>query len=91
MAGQSLGMFSCDELRRIAREEYGFGDVLAGIWCPYSTPNAGWIRNCPVGNYCINPESIQPCPEGKFCPHKTRIPEIDCPSCEEGEIELRRD
>lgn len=89
MAGNSLGMFSCDELRRIAREEYGFGDVLAGIWCPYSTPNAGWIRNCPVGNYCPDSKANLTCPEGKFCNYKTSSPTLEggamsCQRCNAG-------
>lgn len=48
-----LGAFSCDELALIAREEFQFGDILAGIWCP---ENVGNLRNCPRGYYC--PDSV---------------------------------
>ena len=89
MAGQSLGMFSCDELRRIAREEYGFGDVLAGIWCPLAYPNAGWIRNCPVGSYCPDSKANRTCPAEKFCDYKTSSLTLEggampCQRCDAG-------
>lgn len=89
MAGESLGMFSCDELRRIAREEYGFGDVLAGIWCPLAYPNAGWIRNCPAGSYCPDSKANLTCPAGKFCDYKTSSLTLEggampCQRCDAG-------
>jgi len=89
MAGESLGMFSCDELRRIAREEYGFGDVLAGIWCPLAYPNAGWIRNCPAGSYCPDSNANLTCPAGKFCGYKTSSLTLEggavpCQRCDAG-------
>ena len=49
MGGQSLGAFSCDEMARIAVEEFGFGDVLAGAYCPEGETG---VLNCPVGGYC---------------------------------------
>ena len=50
----SLGAFSCDELARMANGEYGFGDILAGVWCP---ENVLHLRNCPRGYYC--PDSVR--------------------------------
>jgi hypothetical protein len=32
-----------------------------------------------------------PCPEGKFCPHKSAEPWIECSGCAEGSVELSRD
>ena len=54
MGNASLGAFSCDELARLAVDEFGFGGVLAGIWCPEGEEG---IQNCPVGEYC--PDSVR--------------------------------
>jgi hypothetical protein len=34
---------------RIAAVEFGFGNVLAGTWCPEGKNE---VYNCPVGSYC---------------------------------------
>ena len=36
-------------MARIAVDEYGFGNVMAGTWCPEGEEA---ISNCPVGSYC---------------------------------------
>ncbi len=77
------------KVRRIAREEYGFGDVLAGIWCPLAYPNAGYIRNCPSGNYCPDSKANLTCPAGKFCDYKTSSLTLEggampCQRCDAG-------
>jgi hypothetical protein len=46
---KSLGAYSCDEMARIAVEEFGFGNVLAGTWCPEGNTS---VLNCQVGGYC---------------------------------------
>ena len=51
MGNSSFGAFSCDELARIAVDEFGFGNVLAGTWCPEGEMG---LLNCPVGGYCPN-------------------------------------
>ncbi|CAB9504093.1 Putative white-brown complex homolog protein 30 [Seminavis robusta] len=78
---------SCDEVRKLFNdtERLGLGDIMAGIWCPRENNT---LRNCPIGSYCPDSKKVMPCPSGFFCPHKTAIPEISCPHCEEGAIEL---
>ena len=49
LGDESLGAFSCDEMARIAVEEFGFGNVLAGTWCPEGNTS---VLNCKVGGYC---------------------------------------
>jgi len=71
IAGLSLGAFSCDELARIANEDFGFGDILAGIWCPEKVAN---LRNCPRGYYCPDSKTKIICPAGLFCGAKTSAP-----------------
>ena len=56
MGNVSLGAFSCDELARVALEVFGFGNVLAGVYCP---ENKTAVMNCPVGGYC--PNSVRSC------------------------------
>ena len=51
MGDESFGAFSCDEMARLAIEEFGFGNILAGIYCP---ENETSLLNCPVGSYCPN-------------------------------------
>eukprot|EP00977_Amphora_coffeiformis_P015413 scaffold4510_cov183-Amphora_coffeaeformis.AAC.98 len=80
-------MANCTKLRIVA-VLFGFGDVHAGSYCPLGVDG---LLNCPVGFYCETPETLTPCPSGKFCPHKTLIPEIDCHQCDEGEIRVQRD
>ncbi|EJK75686.1 hypothetical protein THAOC_02585 [Thalassiosira oceanica] len=71
IAGLSLGAFSCDELARIASKDFGFGDILAGIWCPERVAN---LRNCPRGYYCPDSKTKIICPAGLFCGAKTSAP-----------------
>ena len=47
--------------------------------------------NCPLGSYCPTPEVQLVCPAGYYCPHKTSVPEIVCPRCQEGALKLERD
>lgn len=54
MGNSSFGAFSCDEMARIAAEEFGFGDVLAGTYCPEGEMG---VLNCEVGGYC--PDSVR--------------------------------
>lgn len=54
MGNASLGAFSCDEMARIALVEYGFGNVLAGTYCPEGETE---VLNCGVGGYC--PDSVR--------------------------------
>ncbi len=51
----NLGAFSCDELARIADEEFEFGNVLAGTYRPEGEEV---VWNCPVGYYCPDTVSI---------------------------------
>ena len=75
-------------LVRISSVVLGFGDIHAGAYCPEGEER---LLNCPVGHFCETPETLQICPKGKFCPHKTFMPEIDCHRCEAGEERLKRD
>ena len=52
-------------------EEYGFGDVLAGIWCPFRLPEQGFVWNCPKGSYCPDSTTNIECPQGMYCDIKT--------------------
>ncbi|KAI9229766.1 MAG: hypothetical protein DHS80DRAFT_22089 [Piptocephalis tieghemiana] len=51
--------------------------------CQYlSTPQVGdgpttW--DCPAGSFCLQPNSIEPCPPGFFCPANTAQPLYCCP------------
>jgi hypothetical protein len=64
-----------------------FGDVFGGIHCPFGKSS---IHNCAIGHYCPNPAEQIKCPKGKFCPHKSVEPWIDCARCLEGAVELER-
>lgn len=66
----------------------GFGDILAGTYCPEESYQ---LQNCQVGRYCPDPFTQIPCPEGYFCPHKTAVPEISCHRCEVGDVQIQRD
>lgn len=67
----------------------GFGDILAGTYCP---ENDWQLQNCPVGSYCETaPTDPQPCPKGFYCPHKTAIPEIECDMCGAAQEQIKRD
>ena len=70
-------------------EEYGFGDILAGIWCPYSTPAAGFVWNCPAGSYCPNSTINLTCPQDLYCNYKTSSLTLEggampCDRCDAG-------
>ena len=54
MGNKSLGAFSCDEMARIALDEFGLGNILAGTYCPEGEEG---MMNCPVGGYC--PTSVR--------------------------------
>jgi hypothetical protein len=45
---------SCDLLRAQARDEFAFGDIFGGIYCP---EGSSVLENCPVGSFCVNPVS----------------------------------
>ena len=64
MGSKSLGAFSCDEMTRISVEVFGFGNILAGIYCP---ENETSLLNCPVGSYCPDSSTRMDCPAGTFC------------------------
>ena len=64
-------LFSHPIVARLAVDDFGFGNVLAGIFCPGGMTG---VYNCPVGNYCPNASTIIECPKGLFCPHKTYQP-----------------
>jgi len=74
MGNASFGAFSCDELARIAVDEFGFGNVLAGTWCPEGEMD---VLNCPVGGYCPNSTTRVDCTAGMFCPYKTYKPTLE--------------
>ncbi|CAB9506240.1 unknown protein [Seminavis robusta] len=84
-----LKQTNCDEMRRLFNDtaRLGFGDIMAGVWCPRENNT---LRNCPVGSYCPNSKTRLTCPKGFFCPHKTAVPEISCPACDEGAESLAR-
>ena len=63
MGHRSLGAFSCDELARIALEQYGFGDVLAGTYCP---EGENGVLNCDIGGYCPDSVSVVEYEPAKF-------------------------
>lgn len=44
-----------------------------------------------MGFYCPDPETILPCPAGRYCPYKTSEPSIECKNCKEGATELTQD
>lgn len=74
-------------MARIAVDVYGFGNVLAGIWCPGD--GSTHVRNCPVGSYCPDSATRIECPQGTFCPYKTSQPTFEgggreCNRCEAG-------
>ena len=78
-------------MARIAVDVYGFGNVLAGIWCPAGSTH---VRNCPVGSYCPDSATKIECPQGKFCPYKTSQPTFEgggreCNRCDAGVEEQR--
>ena len=86
MGDESFGAFSCDEMARLAIEEFGFGNILAGIYCP---ENETSLLNCPVGSYCPNSGTKVDCPQGTFCQSKTYLPTIEgggqvCDRCDAG-------
>ena len=65
--------------------DFGFGDVLAGSYCPerdLSNPDVGKIISCPISQYCQQPDQKLPCPKGYYCPHKTAdFSKIKCSDC----------
>jgi hypothetical protein len=78
---------NCTEIRQIPID-YKFGDLFAGSSCAEGDLK---MTNCPIGKYCETPEVVEVCPAGKFCPHKSAEPWIDCPSCDEGALRIARD
>ena len=76
-------------MRRIAVEEYGFGDILAGIWCELRLPEQGHIWSCPAGSYCPNSTVSIECPKGMYCNYRTSSLTLEggavpCDRCEAG-------
>jgi hypothetical protein len=78
---------NCTEIRQIPID-YKFGDLFAGGYCAEDDLK---MTNCPLGQYCETPEVAEVCPAGKFCPHKSAEPWIDCPTCPEGALRIARD
>lgn len=67
----------------------GFDEkLLDGTLCEEGSAE---IRNCPAGSYCPDAKTKIACPAGYFCPMKTAYPEIKCPRCPEGSLNLRRE
>lgn len=79
-------MANCTKIRQLSIL-VGVGDIHAGLYCPEGL--YGYL-NCPVGSYCEQPDRIELCPGGKFCPHKTAVPAIRCERCDEGSTMLKR-
>jgi len=78
---------SCDDIREKVRDTFKFGDILAGTYCPAGDSQ---LENCPIGYVCKNSTSKEPCPSGKFCPHKTAVAEIECGGCSKGSTTIAR-
>ena len=74
--------------------DFGFGNVLAGSYCPGGNIvdiNINKLQTCPVGYYCPSPDEILICPKGKYCPHKSAAATIPCNACKVGSTVFRRD
>ena len=70
-------------------EEYGFGDILSGIWCPNRLPSQSFIWNCPEGSYCPESTTKIECPKGMYCDTKTSSLTLEggampCDRCDAG-------
>ena len=83
LISRSLSFYT---VARIAVDVYGFGNVLAGIWCPSDGTH---VRNCPVGSYCPDSATRIQCPKDTFCPYKTSQPTFEgggreCNRCDAG-------
>lgn len=73
LGNSTLGAFSCDVLASVSRDEFGFGNVLGGTYCPEGEIG---VINCPIGSYCPNTATKVDCPAGVFCGYKTYDPAI---------------
>ena len=69
-----LRTYSCRALQKDVIDN-GYGDILAGIYCPNATVDDGGanIKNCPSGHYCPDPfEDPIMCRAGYYCPSKVK-------------------
>eukprot|EP00588_Corethron_pennatum_P019915 CAMPEP_0194313112 /NCGR_PEP_ID=MMETSP0171-20130528/10006_1 /TAXON_ID=218684 /ORGANISM="Corethron pennatum, Strain L29A3" /LENGTH=1166 /DNA_ID=CAMNT_0039067921 /DNA_START=59 /DNA_END=3560 /DNA_ORIENTATION=+ len=70
----------CGEAARMPLR-VGWTDVHAGSYCPEASPG---LEFCPPGFFCRDTKTKLPCPQGFYCPLKTKEPVIRCWGCPEG-------